>query len=394
MSKGWLELIESFILIQRGHPSGESFPFQPPNPLSGGNLKVDDYYRSGFHKWMGQPQVSVVIPVWNGERYLREAIESVRSQNVDGLEIILVDDGSTDATGAILQDYSHDCRIRVHRQTNQGLVAALNVGLRIAQAKYIARLDADDVCMPGRLAAQLRYLEGHPAVLAVGGAIEMIDERGRSKGRRAYPVGQVAATSGMLKGCTLAHPAVMMRKDAVQKAGGYRAVFTHAEDYDLWLRLIERGPVDNLAGILIKYRIHPESVTQKHGISQSLSAAAALVAYRRRVQGLPDPFDSLESALKIEMVLQGGFSNEEQAAFAYVRFRLLAEKCASTCDYLAALNWAWNLRSHIPRGRLVRHCLAPAISALRKAGRTGQAIGWFARAFVTEPASACWMLLR
>ena len=353
---------------------------------------MDAYCCGGFHKPMGQPQVSVVIPVWNGERYLREAIESVRSQDVDDLEIILVDDGSTDATSAILQDYSHDCRIRVHRQTNQGLVAALNAGLRIAQSKYIARLDADDVCMPGRLATQLRYLECHPEVLAVGGAIEMVDEHGHSKGRRGYPVGQVAATSGMLKGCTLAHPAVMMRKEAVHNVGGYRTVFKHAEDYDLWLRLIEHGPVDNLADVLIKYRIHPESVTHKHGTTQSLSAAAALVAHRRRVQGLPDPFDSLESSLKLEDVLSEGFSNEEQATFAYVRFRILAEKNARIDDYLPALNWSWNLRRHIPRGRLVRHCLSPAISALRKSGRTAEAFGWFARAFITEPLSTCWML--
>ena len=355
---------------------------------------MDAYCCDGFHKPMGQPQVSVVIPVWNGERYLREAIESVRSQDVDDLEIILVDDGSTDATSAILQDYSHDCRIRVHRQTNQGLVAALNAGLRIAQSKYVARLDADDICMPGRLAAQLRYLECHPEVLAVGGAIEMIDEHGHSKGRRGYPVGQVAATSGMLKGCTLAHPAVMMRKEAVQAVGGYRTVFKHAEDYDLWLRLIEHGPVDNLAEVMIKYRVHPESVTHKHGASQSLAAGAALVAHRRRVQGLPDPFNGRESALKLEEILSDGFSNKEQAAFAYVRFRMLAESGASISDRLAALEWAWNLRSHIPRGRLVRHCLAPTISALRKAGRTGEAVGWFARAFITEPLSACWMLFR
>ena len=343
---------------------------------------------------MGQPQVSVVIPVWNGERYLREAIESVRSQNIDGLEIILVDDGSTDATGAILRDYTHDCRIRVHRQTNQGLVAALNVGLRIAQAKYIARLDADDVCMPGRLATQLQFLERHPGVLAVGGAIEMIDEHGHSKGRRGYPVGQVAATSGMLKGCTLAHPAVMMRKDAVQKAGGYRAAFKHAEDYDLWLRLIEHGPVDNLEDVMIKYRIHRESVTHKHGITQSLSAAAALVAHQRRAKGLPDPFDNLESELTLDVILKNDLSNNEQAAFAFVRFSMLAAEGAGVGDYVRALDWVWNLRSHIPRGRLVRHCLAPAISALRRAGQTGQAFGWFARAFVTEPLSACWMLLR
>lgn len=355
---------------------------------------MDDNYRASSYSFMRQPKVSVVIPVLNGERYLREAIESVLAQNLENLEIVVIDDGSTDGTSVILQEYANDNRVHIHRQTNQGLVAALNASLRIAQSNYIARLDADDVCMPGRLSTQLRYLECHPEVLAVGGAIEMIDEHGHSKGRRGYPVGQVAATIGMLKGCTLAHPAVMMRKDAVMNVGGYRTVFKYAEDYDLWLRLIERGHVDNLAEVLIKYRIHPESVTQKHGISQSLAAASALVAHRRRVQGLPDPFDSLESPLKLEEILSAGFTNEEQATFAYVRFRILAKESANIGDYLSALNWSWELRRHIPRGRLVRHCLAPAISELRKSGRTAEAFGWFARAFMTEPLSACWMLLR
>lgn len=343
---------------------------------------------------MGQPQVSVVIPVWNGERYLRESIESVLDQNLENFEVVVIDDGSTDRTSAILEEYANNAMIRVHRQTNQGLVAALNAGLGIAQAKYVARLDADDICMPGRLAAQLRFLECHPEVLAVGGAIEMIDEHGHSKGRRGYPVGQVAATSGMLKGCTLAHPAVMMRKEAVQAVGGYRTVFKHAEDYDLWLRLIEHGPVDNLAEVMIKYRVHPESVTHKYGTSQSLAAGAALMAHRRRVQGLPDPFNGRKSTLKLEDVIGCGFTDDEEATFAYVRFRMLAENGASINDHLAALEWAWNLRSHIPRGRFVRHCLSPTISVLRKAGRPGEAVGWFARAFMTEPLSACWMLLR
>ena len=347
-----------------------------------------------FYRPMGQPHVSVVIPVWNGERYLREAIESVLEQNLESLEVVVIDDGSTDGTSVILQEYAINGRIRVHRQTNQGLVAALNTGLQIARSKYVARFDADDICMPGRLTAQLRHLECHPEVLAVGGAIEVIDEIGHSKGRRGYPVGQVAATSGMLKGCTLAHPAVMMRKEAVQNVGGYRSFFKHAEDYDLWLRLIEHGPVDNLPEVMIKYRLHPESVSHKHGTTQSLAAAAALVAHRRRAQGLPDPFDARESSLKLEDVLGRGFSDAEQASFAYVRFKMLKENGASISDYLAALEWAWNLRSHIPRGRFVRHCLSPTISALHKAGRTREAICWFARAFMTEPLSACWMLFR
>lgn len=343
---------------------------------------------------MGPPQVSVVIPVWNGERYLREAIESVLSQDLGSFELVVVDDGSTDGTSAILKEYANDSRVRVHRQANQGLVAALNAGIQLARSGYIARLDADDISMPGRLTAQLRHLESHPEVLAIGGAIELIDAEGHKIGRRNYPVGRHEATSGMLKGCTLAHPAVMMRKDAVLKVGGYRACFQHAEDYDLWLRFIERGPVDNLAEVMIKYRIHPEGVTQRHRLGQSISTTTALIAHKRRVSGRPDPFGDRLSPPAFEEILEAGLSDEEQAAFAYARFMMLAEKNARDVDYLAALEWAWNLRRHIPRGRLVRHCLAPAISALRKSGRIGEAFGWFARAFMTEPLSACWMLLK
>lgn len=338
--------------------------------------------------------ISVVLAVWNGERYLAEAIESVLKQDAGGMEVIVVDDGSTDGTPGILSKLESDARIRVLRQSNQGLVAALNAGIQLSRGEYIARIDADDVCMPGRLSAQRSFLERHPEVLAVGGAIELIDEYGRPKGRRNYPVGQVAATRGMLKGCTLAHPAVMMRRKAVLEAGGYRACFKHAEDYDLWLRLIERGRVDNLDDIVIKYRVHADSVTKKHASLQSISAAAALIACQRRMRGLPDPFDNRETPITIGELVGGEFSGEEQAAFAYVRFKQLAEAMAGTDEYLVALRWAWSLRRHIPRGRLVRHCLAPAISVLRKSGRIGEAFGWFARAFMTEPLSACWMLLR
>jgi|APGre2960657468_1045069.scaffolds.fasta_scaffold07714_5 glycosyltransferase involved in cell wall biosynthesis len=343
---------------------------------------------------MDRPKVSVVIPVWNGERYLQEAVESVRNQDLEGLEIVVVDDGSTDGTSAILRGYAHDGRIRVHSQTNQGLVAALNIGIQIARADYIARFDSDDICMPRRLETQLRYLESHPSVLALGGAIEMIDEHGHSKGRRNYPLGQDRATNGMLAGCTLAHPAVMMRKAAVLAVGGYRSCFKHAEDYDLWLRLIDKGSVDNLDEVVIKYRVHPESVTQKHGSSQSLSATAARIAQLRRAKGLPDPFASRVAPLKVEEFMGASFSDEEQAAFAHIRFRLLAETGASVGDYQNALSWVWSRRRYIPRGRLVRHCLVPAITELRKAGRSVEAMSWFTRAFLTEPLSACWSLIR
>ena len=109
---------------------------------------------------------------------------------------------------------------------------------------------------------------------------------------------------------------------------------------------------------------------------------------------MPDPFASRVAPLKVEEFMGASFSDEEQAAFAYVRFRLLAETGASVGDYQNALSWVWSRRRYIPRGRLVRHCLVPAITELRKAGRSVEAMSWFTRAFLTEPLSACWSLLR
>lgn len=344
---------------------------------------------------MGPPQVSVVIPVWNGERYLQQAIDSVLAQDFTDFELIIVDDGSTDGSGRIAQGFVGDGRVKVLKQMNAGVVAARNLGLNAARAECVAFLDADDVAEPARLSRQLAFLRAHPEVAVVGSHIAYFsDGQGRLR-TQAFPSGPANVARALEEGNPLAQPAVMLRKSAALAVGGYREAFRlGAEDYDLWLRLVEKHPLDNLPEVLTLYRIHPDSLTHRHRHEQTFAALAAACAHRRRVAGRSDPLEGLLGPLSPADLERFGLTEAEEAEFMPSLIGLLPRQNAVPDDYAALARRSWRLRRHIPRGRLVRHCLAPAISALRKSGRIGEAFGWFARAFMTEPLSACWMLLR
>jgi len=344
---------------------------------------------------MGQPQVSVVIPVWNGERYLKQAIESILAQDFADFELIVVDDGSTDGSARIAGNFAGDPRVKVLTQANGGVVAARNVGLNAARAEFVAFLDADDIAKPTRLSKQLTYLQAHPEIAVVGSHISYFDDGQGLIRTQEFPIGGTAVALALEAGNPLAQPAVMLRKSMALAVGGYRAAFKlGAEDYDLWLRLVEKHPLDNLPEVLTLYRIHPKSLTHRLRHEQTFAALAAACAHRRRTAGRSDPLEGLHRPLTPADLARLDLSEAEEAAFMPSLVGLLSGQDIVPDAYAALLGRAWELRRHIPRGRLVRHCLAPGISALRKAGRSGEAFGWFARAFVTEPLSTCWMLLR
>ena len=344
---------------------------------------------------MGQPQVSVVIPVWNGERYLKQAIESILAQDFVDFELLVIDDGSTDRSAEIVSAFAHDPRVTLHKQANGGVVAARNAGLRVARAEFVAFLDADDIALPGRLAKQAAYLRAHPEAAVIGSNITYFSDADGVIRTQKFPFGEAKVAMALETGNPLAQPSVMLRKSLAIDAGGYREAFRFgAEDYDLWLRLAEKHPLDNLPEVLTLYRIHDDSLTHRRRHEQTFAALAAACAHRRRIAGRGDPLEGLSKPLSPAVLPLLGLSEIEEAAFMPSLFGMLAKSEKAPGPHLSLVRRAWELRAHIPRGRLVRHCLAPAISALRKAGRTGQAIGWFARAFVTEPVSACWMLLR
>jgi glycosyltransferase involved in cell wall biosynthesis len=221
--------------------------------------------------------------VCNGEAYLAEAIRSVLGQTFRDLELIIVNDGSTDATSNILQRFhGEDRRVRVYDQAHAGLVVALNRGLSLAAGDYIARMDADDISAPERFAAQVEYLDRHPAVGICGTWVETFGHGDHEIVR--YPCSDGAIRSGLLFQSSFAHPSVMFRRHVLQRHRlGYDAQARHAEDYDLWVRAASYTHFANIPAPLLRYRVHSEQVGQRHGKAQQVSTWHIQLAQVRRL---------------------------------------------------------------------------------------------------------------
>ena len=243
------------------------------------------------------PAISVAMSVYNGQRFLAEAIDSVLTQSFADFEFLILDDGSTDSTRAIITSYAAiDSRIRPICRENRGLVASLNELIAEARAPLIARMDADDICLPNRFMRQLVFLAAHPDYAVIGARCEDIDEHGDPWPINAPPLPEtheeflVAIAAEQLLLC---HPAVMFRRDVVQAVGGYHAAFAHCEDLDLWLRLATVTRIGNLPEVLIRYRHYPDQVSSRHATQQQIGAAVARIAYRERLTGRPDPTEAI-----------------------------------------------------------------------------------------------------
>jgi hypothetical protein len=351
---------------------------------------MDDHIGAEFHRDMGHPLVSVVLPVWNGERYVKQTIESILAQQFSDFELVIVDDGSTDNTPSIIESFGHDPRIRCHRQANLGLVNALNKGLELSLGKLIARIDADDYAMPERLMLQVKALVENPGVAVIGSAIRVVDENDKTLRRVSY---ETLANTRMADGCAVAHAAVMFKKDVIIRLGGYRQPFLHAEDYDLWLRVSEIAEIRNLEEVLTVVRELASGITKTHSGAQAFRSALAKIAHQRRKKGAADPFSATLHPLQLFDV-PADLSDTEKEAFLIPGLSMKLGETAITPELEILLNESWRLRRRLHRGQYVRHCLCPSAFGMVKKGRYVAGLSWFARAFMTEPLSACWMLLK
>lgn len=215
--------------------------------------------------------VSVVMPVFNCERFVAEAIESILNQTFTDFEFLIIDDGSTDRTLKILKNFS-DPRLRVIRHSkNLGIVAALNRGIAEAKGEFIARQDGDDRSVLGRLAIQVGYLTLHPSVGVLGTSANIIDEVGRCIRRLCPPETDKGTKLQLLTSAAFIHGSVMIRANLLGQAGGYRDDFPSAEDYSLWLRLAKLTEFANTPELLYERRRHPESVSRKKSDEQRIS---------------------------------------------------------------------------------------------------------------------------
>lgn len=206
------------------------------------------------------------MSVYNGEKYLAESIESILAQTYKDFECIIINNGSTDSSLSIMQEYAEkDSRIKLASEERKGLVYALNTGLQLAQGSYIARMDADDIAYADRFEKQLKCMEGQDIVLC-GTWANIIDEGGKITGSIDYlPRTSRIRTFALLHNPFI-HPSVMIRKDILQKVGGYHPFFKHIEDYELWTRIVFKYKTDNLQEPLLRYRVHGSQITKKNNM--------------------------------------------------------------------------------------------------------------------------------
>ncbi|MCX5904811.1 MAG: glycosyltransferase [Proteobacteria bacterium] len=235
------------------------------------------------------PTVSVLMSVYNGEQFLGEAVESILDQTYRDFEFIVVNDGSTDGTGKILEAY-HDKRIVLIHQRHAGLTKALNQGLSMARGAYIARMDADDISLPERLEKQIAFLEDSPAVGLISSHFYVIDHEGKQVSLCQPPVANEVLQNALLTENQFCHGAAVFRSDCIKTVGTYRDFFKFAQDFDLWLRIAEKYHCGNLGLPLYKWRGDTRSLSLsslKQKDNQFVYAAfAILLAQERRASGM------------------------------------------------------------------------------------------------------------
>jgi glycosyltransferase involved in cell wall biosynthesis len=242
---------------------------------------------------MSEPLIDVILPAYNAAGTLRDSVISLQAQTERRFRIIIVDDGSTDRTGEVIEALAaDDPRILVITTENCGIVDALNTALGAVAAPFVARLDADDICFPNRFQNQLAYLADHPDCVAVGCNVWHIDETGERTGGRSTFLEQVTSDPYWAP-CVepyLMHPFLMARTKAIRDIGGYRYAF-HAEDTDLYWRLAGMGRLHNLPDLLGEYRMHTKSISGASVINGRISAInsqLSAISERRRRAGEPD----------------------------------------------------------------------------------------------------------
>ena len=190
---------------------------------------------------MSPLQISVVMPVYNGEQFVAKAVESILNQTFKEFEFVIIDDKSTDNSVKIIKSF-HDSRMKlIQNEKNFGVATSLNKGIQHSKGQYIARMDADDISYPNRLEEQFSFLEKNPGVSVLGTFASLFNENGRIWETHRPPV--VPTLRGWLWGSQVIHASVMMKKQDVQLAGGYDPRTYRVEDYDLWLRMIIKGYV-------------------------------------------------------------------------------------------------------------------------------------------------------
>jgi glycosyltransferase involved in cell wall biosynthesis len=287
-------------------------------------------------------KISVIMGVYNSERFLDDSIQSILDQIFKDFEFIIIDDCSTDNSLDIIKNYAKQDKriILIENKKNIGLTKSLNKGLRIAKGKYIARIDADDIALPERLEKQYKYLEEHQDIFLIGGAALVIDKNGKEI-KKYKPIVNKNKLKRLLKERNaIYHPTIMFRNEGFL----YREKFYYSQDYDFYLKMLsgEKGLV-NISDVLIKYRMSPEAVSFSQRAKQKLFAEKAKEFYHQRLKYKKDEYDKFNpnEILKInvkkstdKMVLV----SEIKANFQLNDFKKVRKFCKKYFKHYGLLN--------------------------------------------------------
>lgn len=312
------------------------------------------------------PLVSVLLAVSDGERFLRPALASILRQTVSDVELLVVDDGSTDATPEILAGMD-DARLRVLRNDTQlGLAASLNRGLDEARGRFVARLDADDVAMPARLERQLAAIRSTPGTTILGTAVCALDGDGSPGVVHFMPATPIAVRWHLLFGSPFFHPSVVMEREELERqALRYDPAFDESEDYDLWSRALATGEGANLSVPLVLYRVHSAQASQRR---RELQRAFQLEIARREIARVAPDLSAADAELawSIGAGEQVAGGRVEEAVAAYVEL-------------------ARRFESLHPRSRdsVAQAIARPLVHAARQAG--GLRLGMLRQALELDP---------
>lgn len=224
------------------------------------------------------PKVSVIMSFCNDEKYIGEAVKSILEQTFSDFEFIIINDASTDSSEEIVKEFA-DKRIKLIKNSkNLGLTKSLNIGIREAVGEYIARMDADDVCLPQRFEKQVKFLDGNRRTALVGCWVEFIDPEGKSEGIKKFPTDFQDIKKILISYLPFRHPTLIIRKKALDEVGFYDESFKYAQDYELILRTAKKFPVANLPEVLLKYRNWPPgSISAEYQKQQEFYALKARV---------------------------------------------------------------------------------------------------------------------
>lgn len=274
------------------------------------------------------PPVTVLMAVYNGERYLEESVESILEQEFTDFEFLIVDDASTDGTAGILEGFD-DGRIRVLRNArNLGLTRSLNRGLKAARGRFVARLDADDRSRPARLQKQRDYLESHPECAVVGSHAAYFRPSEVGTRELPRPVSHEEVVAYVFFSNPFCHSGVMFRARAVRPLGGYDPSFRRAQDYDLWLRVLAHGwRLHILPEVLVERRVHGESVSSRQPGALENCRVRALQGGLRRMLGMRADADVLALVQELDVANDPRLGTLQRLRLVLYFWRLYSRFC-------------------------------------------------------------------